>query len=71
MRELKNDIRYKITLDEDQKKVKADIIEKEIVDYEASFFDCISIVDTIQENKLNLIKEIKYEKVDYVGFVSQ
>ena len=47
------------------------IIEKEIVDYEASCFDCISIVDTIQENKLNLIKEIKNEKADYVGFVSQ
>jgi len=31
MKELKNDIKYKVTLDEDQKKVKADIYEKEIV----------------------------------------
>jgi predicted ribonuclease YlaK len=31
MRELKNEIKYKITLDEDQKKVKADIYEKELV----------------------------------------
>ena len=31
----------------------------------------IKIIDTIQENKLNLIKEIKNEKADYVGFVSQ
>ncbi len=31
MRELKNDIKYKVTLDEDQKAVKADIYEKEIV----------------------------------------
>ena len=30
----------------------------------------IKIIDTIQENKLNLIKEIKNEKADYVGFVS-
>ena len=32
------------------------INEKEIVDYEASCFDCLEIVDTIQENKLGLIK---------------
>ena len=32
------------------------INEREIVDYEASYFDCIEIVDTIQENKLRLIK---------------
>ena len=32
------------------------INEREIVDYEASCFDCIEIVDTIQENKLGLIK---------------
>lgn len=31
MRELKNDIKYKISLDEDQKLVKADIYEKEMV----------------------------------------
>lgn len=31
MRELKNDIKYKIVLDEDQKLVKADIYEKEFV----------------------------------------
>ena len=31
MKELKNDIKYKVTLDEDQKAVKADIYEKEIV----------------------------------------
>lgn len=32
------------------------INEREIVDYEGSHFDCIEIVDTIQENKLRLIK---------------
>ena len=32
------------------------INEREIVDYESSCFDCIEIVDTIQENKLGLIK---------------
>lgn len=32
------------------------INEKEIVDYEASYFDCLEIIDTIQENKLGLIK---------------
>lgn len=32
------------------------INEKEIVDYEASYFDCFEIIDTIQENKLGLIK---------------
>ena len=31
------------------------INEREIVDYEASYFDCIEIIDTIQENKLGLI----------------
>lgn len=33
------------------------INEKEIVDFEASYFDCFEIIDTIQENKLRLIKE--------------
>lgn len=33
------------------------INEKEIVDFEASYFDCFEIIDTIQENKLGLIKE--------------
>lgn len=32
------------------------INEKEIVDYESSYFDCFEIIDTIQENKLGLIK---------------
>lgn len=32
------------------------INEKEIVDFEASYFDCFEIIDTIQENKLGLIK---------------
>ena len=32
------------------------INEKEIVDFEASYFDRFKIVDTIQENKLGLIK---------------
>src|SRR5690349_8681272 len=31
MKEFKNEIRYKISLDEDQKKVKADIYDNEIV----------------------------------------
>lgn len=30
------------------------INEKEIVDFEASYFDCFEIIDTIQENKLGL-----------------
>lgn len=32
------------------------INEKEIVDYESSYFDCFEIIDTIQKNKLGLIK---------------
>lgn len=32
------------------------INERQIVDYESSSFDSIEIVDTIQENKLRLIK---------------
>ena len=32
------------------------INEKEIVDYESAYFDCFEIIDTIQENKLGLIK---------------
>ena len=39
--------------------------------YDFEAMSNIKIIDTIQENKLNLIKEIKYEKADYVGFVSQ
>lgn len=32
------------------------INEKEIVEYELSYFDSLEIIDTIQENKLGLIK---------------
>ena len=33
------------------------IREREIVPFDPSYFDIIEIIDTIQENKLGLIKE--------------